>query len=285
MKKLYDGKMVTIMSCRKCNAKCEHCYLSYDGDFEPDELYDMVQKLKDKYEIYINGAEPLITKEYLKSYSLAKYSTPITNGLVFYNNFDYIDELKAAGINNLRISYHFDMHEKISPVPKRFLEQLFKEIKKRNVKLTIMCSLSKLNYHKVEEYCEMAIKFGADAIKFTNFIKQGKAIKMDEEIFLSNDDYDKFFELIHKARDKYDKKVLEILRCGSFGKDTYGKSNFLCDAGKNMVCITPDKNVYPCLFFCQPGNEIGYYEDGNIYITKEFVNDETNCIAKEKYNK
>mgnify|MGYP003300619714 CR=1 FL=1 len=67
------------------------------------------------------------------------------------------------------------------------------------------------------------------------------------------------------------KNVLEIQRCGSFGNDTYGKSNFLCDAGKNFVCITPDKNVYPCIFFCQPGNEIGYYEDGNIYIDGEIL--------------
>ena len=282
--KIYNGKIVAIMSCTKCNAKCEHCYISYTGNLEGDELYDMVEKLHGKYEIYINGSEPLMNREYLKSYALSNYSSPITNGLVFYNNFDYIDTLKEAGINNLRISYHFDMHEQISPVPKKFLEQLFKEIKMRNVKLTIMCSLSKINYKNIEQYCEMAKNFGADAIKFTNFISQGKAKKMDENLFLDRADYDKFFELLHKVRDKYDKNVLEIQRCGSFGEDTYGKSNFACDAGIDFVCITPDKNVYPCIFFCQPGNEIGYYEDGNIYITKEFQNDKTKCLAKQKYN-
>lgn len=185
----------------------------------------------------------------------------------------------------MRISYHFDMHEKISPVPKKFLEELFKEIKKRDIKLTIMCSLSKVNYQKIEEYCEMARNFGADAIKFTNFISQGKAKEMDKGLFLDEKDYYTFFELLHKVRSKYDKNVLEIQRCGSFGNDTYGKSNFLCDAGKNFVCITPDKNVYPCIFFCQPGNEIGYYEDGNIYINKEFENDQTKCLAKRMYNR
>lgn len=283
--KLYTGKNVTIMSCTRCNASCEHCYISYTGNLDGDELYEMVDKLKDKHEININGAEPLINRDYLKSYALANYSSPITNGLVFYNNFDYIDELKEYGINNLRISYHFDMHEKISPVPKTFLEELFKEIKKRNVKLTIMCSLSKNNYQNLEKYCEMAKQMGADAIKFTNFINQGKAKKMNEDLFLDEDDYNKFFELIHKARTKYDKSVLEIQRCGSFGNDTYGKSNFLCDAGVDFVCVTPDKNVYPCLFFCQPGNEIGYYEDGNIYITKEVDNPKIKCLAREKYNR
>lgn len=282
--KLYTGKTVAIMSCTKCNINCKHCYISYGGNMNGNELYDMVDKLKDKYEIMINGSEPLMNKEYLKSYKLSKFSSPITNGLVFYNNFEYIDELKKAGIDNLRISYHFDMHEKISVVPKEFLEQLFKEIKKRDVKLTIMCSLSKANYENMEQYCEMAKDMGAEVIKFTNFINQGKAKKMDEDLFLDKQDYKKFFELLHKVRDKYDKNVLEIKRCGSFGEDTYGKSNFCCDAGVDYVCITPDKNVYPCIFFCQPGNEIGYYKDGNIYITKEVNNDQTKCLAKEKYN-
>ena len=71
-----------------------------------------------------------MNEDYLKSYALSKYASPITNGLVFYNNFDYIDKVKSYGIKELRISYHFDMHEIISPVPKKFLERLFKEIKK-----------------------------------------------------------------------------------------------------------------------------------------------------------
>ena len=51
----YNGKIVCIMSCTKCNAKCEHCYISYDGNLSVEELYDMVSFLKDRYEIYING--------------------------------------------------------------------------------------------------------------------------------------------------------------------------------------------------------------------------------------
>lgn len=58
------------MSCTSCNAKCEHCYISYNGNLNGNEFYDMVEKLKDRYEIYINGSEPLINREYLKSYAL-----------------------------------------------------------------------------------------------------------------------------------------------------------------------------------------------------------------------
>ena len=283
--KEYQGKIATIMSCTKCNANCKHCYISYNGNLSADELYDMVNKLKDKYEVFINGSEPLMNKDYLKSYTLSGFSSPITNGLVFYNNYNYIDELKEAGIKKLRISYHFDMHDIISPVPKTFLEELFKEIKKRDMRLTIMCSLSAINYKNIEKYCEKAKQLGADEIKFTNFINQGKAQDMEEELFLKENDYYEFFKLLHQTRDKYDINDLKISRCGSFGEDTYGKSNFVCDAGVDFIFITPDMKVYPCIFFCKPGNEIGYYEDGKIYISEEFHNDQKKCLERIRYNK
>ena len=37
------------MSCSKCNANCKHCYISFDGNLDGSELYDIVSKLKDKY--------------------------------------------------------------------------------------------------------------------------------------------------------------------------------------------------------------------------------------------
>ena len=94
MKKEFEGDSVIIMSCRKCNASCKHCYISYEGDLDGDKLYDMVSKLKNKYKVYINGTEPLLNKDFLRSYELAQYDEPITNGLLFYNNYDYIDELR-----------------------------------------------------------------------------------------------------------------------------------------------------------------------------------------------
>lgn len=280
----YKGEIVIIMSTSKCNANCKHCYISFDGNFSGKELFEITNNFKKRHSVYINGTEPLMNEEYLNSYKISKYNSPITNGLVFYNNYKYIDKLKEVGIKELRISYHFDMHELISPVKKEFLEELFNEIRKRDLNLTIMCSISSINYNKIDLYCEQAIKLGATSIKFTNFINQGKAKEMDSKYILKDEQYKEFFRLLHKMREKYDKNVLEIRRCGSFGPDTYGKSNFKCDAGTNCVCITPDYKVYPCLFLCKKGNEIGFYKDGKIYIDKDFKNDGKRCLSKDKYN-
>ena len=43
--KEYTGKTVKIMTCSKCNTKCKHCYINYSGDFDPDELYNIVKNL------------------------------------------------------------------------------------------------------------------------------------------------------------------------------------------------------------------------------------------------
>ncbi|MBE7075309.1 MAG: radical SAM protein [Clostridiales bacterium] len=284
MVKEFQGKYVTIMSCSDCNIKCKHCYISYGGNFSGDQLYEMVSTLQNKYEVMINGTEPLMHKEFLKSYKLINIKSPITNGLVFKDNYNYIDELKQCGINELRISYHFDLHEQISQVDKAYLENLFKEIRKRGLKLCLMCSITSNNYKNIPIYCKKAVALGATAIKFTNFLSQGRAKNLDSNLILSQKQIYEFFEIINEVRTVYDKNILEIRRCGSFGNDLNHKCNFKCDAGIGGVCITPDCNVYPCIFLCKKGNEIGYYKDGKIYIDTDLKFNSTTCMAKDILN-
>lgn len=282
--KEYDGREVTIMSCSNCNMKCKHCYISYTGNFKGEELLNMVNTLSKKYNVTINGTEPLLHRDYLESIKVASETIPITNGWVFKDNFGYLDTLKEYGVKELKVSYHFDLHKIISPVPMDYLQELFKEITKRGIKLTIMCSLSAKNYKNIPEYCEQAIKLGASSIKFTNFISQGSARELDKDLILTQQDLNDFFCILRETRQKYDKNILNVQRCGSFGNDETGKSNFNCPAGKNFICITPNYKVYPCVFLCKEGNEIGYYEDGKIFITKDFQHDEKVCISKKLLN-
>lgn len=284
MFKEFDGKSVIIMSCSDCNIHCKHCYISYGGNFSADALCDIIMKLKPKYEIMINGTEPLLHKDFLDAYALAGYKSPITNGLVFKDNYDYISTLKEHGIEELRISYHFDLHDSISQVEKSYLEQLFKEIRKRGLKLCIMCSLTSQNYKLIPQYCKKALALGATAIKFTNFLSQGRAKNMDSHLILNDEQIADFFKILKQERNKYDKNTLEIRRCGSFGNDNKNKTHFKCDAGTSNVCITPDLKVYPCIFLCKKGYEIGYYEDGKIFVDDSFQNDGTKCLSKEILN-
>ena len=51
------------------------------------------------------------------------------------------------------------------------------------------------------------------------------------------------------------------------------------------MAITPNGNVYPCIFMTKPGFEIGKYYDGKIMLNYDFINDGKNCIAHEIFNK
>jgi sulfatase maturation enzyme AslB (radical SAM superfamily) len=52
-----------------------------------------------------------------------------------------------------------------------------------------------------------------------------------------------------------------------------------------MVVITPDNNVYPCLFLVKPGLEIGKYINDKILLKNKIDNDGDLCLAQELCNK
>lgn len=67
----YKGKEVILMARSSCNIKrCEHCYISYEGDRELEDLKQLASLLASNYEVYINGAEVLVNKEYFDSYKI-----------------------------------------------------------------------------------------------------------------------------------------------------------------------------------------------------------------------
>ena len=61
----FEGKNIIIMCCSKCNVNCAHCYIEYTGDISCKELDIMIDKLKDKYNVSLNGSELLLNPGYL----------------------------------------------------------------------------------------------------------------------------------------------------------------------------------------------------------------------------
>lgn len=62
----FSGSNVTIMTFSDCNARCKHCYIGYDGNFDGNELFDLCEKLKQKYSVRLNGTELLLHPEFFK---------------------------------------------------------------------------------------------------------------------------------------------------------------------------------------------------------------------------
>ena len=109
---------------------------------------------------------------------------------------------------------------------------------------------------------------------------------MDLSNLLSLNQINEFFEKLLEVRRKYPKDKLVIDRSGLFGKNRNNSScHFNCPAGRDMVVITPDNNVYSCLFLAKPGLEIGKYINGRILLNNEIDNDGELCLAQELCNK
>lgn len=286
MYKEFDGKLVKIMSCSNCNTKCKHCYISYKGSFSEEDLFEIVKALKNKYEIKINGTEPLLTQGYLKSFKEANEDKVLTNGLVFKDNYDYLEDIKNAGIKRVCISYHFELHDLISNVDKEYLRNLFPIVRKYGLNLEVMTTISSMNYDKVLEYCKEAIKMGANYIHFTNYMLQGNAKNMEDGLVLSEEQRKEFFKQIMRARSLYSKDELYITRCGTFDKNPFVEhENFKCMAYNDMAVLTPELKVYPCNFQASPGNEIGFYKEGKIYVRDDLKFDSNRCSSFCKYCK
>ena len=230
----------------------------------------------------MNGTEPLMHREYLETYRMLGQWKTMTNGLVFKNNFDYLDEIRSYGITVLNISYHFDFQDQISSVSKSYLMELWKEMHARRMRFTFNCTLSKNTMHNIVRYAQEALSYGAYRIHFTNLLQQGAANSLDSGLFLNQSDINYVLETVNSTRKMFNKDELYVDRCGGFGP--FPGSNFYCPAGTGRAYITPDLKVYPCIFLVKPGFEIGYYKDGTIYIRDDYRNDGKYCLALKALN-
>ena len=282
----YKGKEVILMACSSCNIKkCEHCYISYEGDRTPSELKEIATKLAETYEVYINGAEVLVNKEYFDSYKIVNQNWMLTNGFEIYRNPDILDYLKERGIEIVEMSYHFGIQDKISKINNAMLEKNIGYLKEKGMKFKLLVTISTDNYNMIDKMCEKAVELGAYGIEFTNFLNQGNAKNMDSSNLLNSEQISNFFDQLLAVRKKYPKEQLVIDRSGLFGKNNNSSScHFNCPAGTDMVVVTPDNNVYSCLFLAKPGLEIGKLENGKILLNESIDNNGNLCLAQELCN-
>lgn len=278
---LYKGNRVTLMACSNCNANCSDCYIGYNGNRDPEELYSIAEILKkDGKHVRIDGAEVLTNLDYLKTLKLVGQNWIMTNGLKIYYEPITIDLLKQNGVDTVYMSYHFEIQDIIDSVPSFIVEEVIKKLKSANFNIYLNCTLTNKNYMNIISFAKKAYELGVKGIGFNKIFQQGKAVDI-ANLDLSTQQLLVFFKDLNFIRNQYDPNEFYITRGGSLGHDTFtGKDNFRCNAGHNHVMITPDSNVYCCNSMCKPGYEIGIFKNGKVYIYKDFEHDESICLAE-----
>ena len=280
----YKGKDVIIMICSKCNINCKHCYISYKGNRNPKELIDLVNHLKNNYNIGLNGAEVLTDPRYLEAYKIVNQHHILSNGKAILDDSSIIDKLKENDVTTVALSYHFGIQNDISVVSEDDLKRIMDKLRNNGIEYRFMTTINSDNYNRIVDFCDQAFNLGARAIKFTNYIMQGNALNLDKRLTLEQKK--EFFEGLIKAREKYTKEDLIIERCGTFGKNLVSsKDNFFCDCITDSVVLTPDNKIYACIFLAKKNFEIGEYIDGKIMVDKNLYNNHDLCLTDEICNK
>lgn len=265
----YDGKTIKIMTCSNCNMKCKQCYVAYTGNFESEKLFQVVGLLKSKYEILLNGTEPLINN-YLDSFKISDEKFILTNGLVFKNNLNLVNDIKNAGINRICMSYQYEIQKDIDSVSLSYLDEIFPKIRDMGIDVEMMCTITSKNYNLLDEICEKAIKLKANYLYLLEYMYQGNAqSKMSGDLRLTDQMRENFFEDLKKVREKYDKYKLYIYRSGNMGDDNINHKKVVCGAGIDMVTMTPDYKIYPCNLLIDERFCIGYFDGEKVYIDKD----------------
>lgn len=269
----------------ECNANCRHCYLSYSGARNPENTLEAVKQLQSRgHEVIIAGSETLLNPDYLKAYQQAGQKYLLTNGVILDQNKSLYDLLKKYGIEELVLSLHFGMQKDLKSISENLVARVIRESKIRGFEITLLTVITSRNCNSLADMCDKAAEYGVDMWQPIRFVATGRG-NGRKELNLTPDQLKAFFSEIGNLKRKY-KSVLKIRPEGNFGPspgskgEKLAKRNEYCPAGKSLIAIDPQDNIYACPFLMQPENVIGIYKDGNIIIQKELSEKRRDtCIA------
>lgn len=265
-----------------CNLRCKHCYQRADRPL-PDEL-TLEEKLRvvdqldraDVPAIAFSGGEPLIHPDFLpvarEAASRGMYVAVATNGTVITR--DYAKKLKEAGVQYVEVSLD-------SPDPKKHddfrgaqgsWERAVRGARncvEEGIATGVAMTLTKANYHEIEEMVDFCEGLGVRRVVFFNFIPTGRGADI-ASWDLTPDEREEALRTICKLATSRKIEVVstapQLARVAlqeSFGKvtvpthfsvaadpGTLALAEFIggCGAGRIYAAVEPNGDVTPCVF-------------------------------------
>lgn len=236
----------------RCNLSCKHCYIPYSYRFKnelsKEKIFQLIEELSQLGGLYltISGGEPFLRKDIFELISFAKqknfYVVVFTNGSLI--NEDTVKKLVLSKVDRIEISIYGDkdVHNKFvgSDVFDKVISSI-KLLKKHKIDVCLKTVLTKENINSYGFLKNLARNL--DVVLKTDFVVLVKLNYDDSTLNLLLQDKD-IKSLLKKER-------IVVKKMYNVG------NNFFCSAGINVVSVSPEGNVYPCVGFS--------YLLGNIY--------------------
>lgn len=253
---------VGIEVTRGCNFKCTHCFVdagrrrSYE--MTTTEIGSLLQALAEAGADFVgwSGGEPLIRRDLeemthrCKSLGLAVGLA--TNG--FLASLERLTSLQRCGLQTIQVSLDAataDRAERFRKGPKGAFDRAVAAVES-SVSLgldAVVCSLfSPMTAADIEEMIAFSQKLGARTLRYTMWDPVGRAQGHYDEKDWGSPSVRRFLSIAEEYRHSEEFQV--ILDCPT--GPLPGQRRFSCEAGRSVVYVTADGNLYPCTALMTP---------------------------------
>lgn len=276
---------------RKCNLNCIHCYnngnvkLIKEMDLSSNYKYiiDAIKTIGVNH-IHLLGGEPLLVKSLwdILYYANSKniLVTINTNGTLL--NDEVIDRLIDANVSQITISLDGATCEDNDLIRgKGTFDLVISNIQKLTSKISMSNSnmivqiatvITSKNIRNIHTLPRLLNKIGVKNLDILKLYKQGNAVEYYSELRVNNEAYLKALGILMIEAYKYKialqldckPKVMELLG-RKYGFNISVDSEFSrCSAGRKMIFMDSNGNVFPCGPFSYENAETDYKYEINI---------------------
>ncbi len=262
----------------RCNLKCIHCYINAIQGLSRDELTteEALRVVDDAHELrapllIISGGEPLIREDIVDIMRRANdYGIKVslsTNGTLVTR--EWAQRLRELGVQYVGISIDSpipEIHDKIRGVLGAWDLAIrgIKNVMEVGIPVGIRTTVTRLNIDHAHQVVELAHKLGISRVAFYHLVPSGRG-KGIVNLLPAPDQLFRFLvRLMDMARKYPDVEILTVdnpadgvvasLLASEDEGEFMSKLRLVskmgaCSAGRKVMSIYPNGDVYPCQFF------------------------------------
>ncbi len=278
-------KTVGIEITGRCQLSCRHCF-NESGSTNKNELpLEVIERILDEmmiwkvHDIRLSGGEPTFHRQFKQVVNACvDRKIRITMNTHGVYNAKMIDYLKTAGIRLFLISIDGIEANNDAIRGRGVFQKVIKSVKMLNEsgqKVLISFHVGTENQDDLSGLVALASDIGVD-IKISLIRPIGRAAHELPHALIKPADYLHVVEKISRFRKTYPHiKILtdfDILDSSSVGDCQHDPNMASCKAGRSMVNINYDGEIYPCAFFVTEQREFSAGNVNNTSITDAWNN-------------
>jgi radical SAM protein with 4Fe4S-binding SPASM domain len=256
----------TLEVTYKCNLDCVHCYIPKHYRIKKDLNFEIIKKtikeirsLGGMY-LVLTGGEPLLRKDI---FDIIKYAKKLNFIVLLFTNGTLIDKvvaqkLKIYAVDKVEISLYGNefVHNQITTHNDSFKKTFsaIKYLKDNGIKVVIKFPLMKQNYNDYKYLKKFAKEYDVE-YKFDFVLTpRNDGDPLPQKYMISDT----------QIKNILPKKSVEPFSTSFF-------SNLICSAGRNIVGISADGEVYPCLQFPYSIGNIKNFSFKKVWNSKQML--------------